>query len=150
MTKILNIFYAKIVIAPVLDDTQNFLKESLISTYLTSTSLLFIERHDQFFVLKSIWTEMKVQISQNIASTTHITKGLTENENTSKRKRYLSALQGASPSLKNWGSPFLYSPEKLKASSSVLISATPPFPSSSSLCTPEEKQILNIQKLLLF
>ena len=128
MTKILNIFYAKIVIAPVLDDTQNFLKESLISTYLTSTSLLFIEHHDQFFVLKSIWTEMKVQISQNIASTTHITKGLTENENTSKRKRYLSALQGASPSLKNWGSPFLYSPEKLKASSSVLVSATSPPP----------------------
>ena len=39
-------------------------------------SLLFIERHEQFFVLKRIWTEMKVHIFQNIASTTHITKGL--------------------------------------------------------------------------
>ena len=76
VTKILNIFYAKTVITPVLDDTQNFLKESLISTYLTSTSLLFIERHDQFFVLNRIWTEMKVHIFQNIASITNITKGL--------------------------------------------------------------------------
>ena len=76
MTKILNIFYAKIVIAPALDDTQNFLKESLISTYLTSTSLLFIERHDQFLVLNRIWTEIKVPIFQNVASTTHITKRL--------------------------------------------------------------------------
>ena len=76
MAKILNIFYAKTVITPALDDTQNFLKENLISTSLTSKSLLFIERHDQFFVLNEIWTEMKVHIFQNIASTTHITKGL--------------------------------------------------------------------------
>ena len=76
MTKILNIFYAKIVIAPGLDDTQKFLKESLILTYLTSTSILFIERHNQFFVLNRIWTEIKVHIFQNIASATHITKGL--------------------------------------------------------------------------
>ena len=47
---------------------------------------------------------------------------------TSKRKRYLSALEGASPSLKNWGSPFLYSPEKLKAASFVLISTLPRNP----------------------
>ena len=48
--RFLNIFHTKIVIAQVLDDTLNLLKESLISTYLTSTSLLFIERHHQFFV----------------------------------------------------------------------------------------------------
>ena len=74
--RFLNIFYNKIVIAPVLDDTLNLLKESLISTYLISTSLLFIEHHDQFLVLNQIWTERKVHIFQNIASTTPITKGL--------------------------------------------------------------------------
>ena len=76
MTKVLNIFYEKIVNAPALDDTQNFLKESLVSTYLTLTSLLFMDRHDQFFVLSQIWTEMKDHILQNIAFSTHITKGL--------------------------------------------------------------------------
>ena len=74
--RFLNIFYTKIVIAPVLNDTLNLLKESLISTYLTSTSLLLIKRHDQFFVLNWIWTERKVHILQNLASTTHMTKGL--------------------------------------------------------------------------
>ena len=39
-----------------------------------------------------------------------------------RKKKYISVLQGASPSLKNWGSLFLYSPEKLKASSSVQVS----------------------------
>ena len=78
MTKIcrfLNTFQTKIVIAPVLDDTLNLSKESLISRCLTSTSLLFIKRHDQFFILNRILTERKIHIFQNIASTTHITKG---------------------------------------------------------------------------
>ena len=124
MTKIcrfLNIFYTKIVIAPVLHDTLNLIKESLISTYLTSASLLFIEHHDQFLVLNQIWTERKAHIFQNIASTTPITKGLRlQKMNIDvRKKKYISVLQGASPSLKNWGSLFLYSPEKLKASSSV-------------------------------
>ena len=74
--RFLIIFYTKIVIAPVLDDTLNLLRESLISTYLTSKSLLFIEHHDQFLVLSQIWTERKVHIFQNIASTIPITKGL--------------------------------------------------------------------------
>ena len=74
--RFLNIFYTKLVIALLLADTLNLLKESSISTYLTSTSLLFIERHDKFFVLNQIWIERKVHIFQNIVSTTHITKGI--------------------------------------------------------------------------
>ena len=35
-----------------------------------------MDRHDQFFVLSQIWTEMKDHILQNIAFSTHITKGL--------------------------------------------------------------------------
>ena len=66
----------KIVMALVLCDTLNLSKESLISTYLTSTSLLFIKHHDQSFVLNWVRTERKVHIFQNIASTTHSTKRL--------------------------------------------------------------------------
>ena len=55
--------------------TKNLSKESLISTYLTSTSSLFIKRHDQFFILNWIPTERKIHIFQNIAFTIHITRG---------------------------------------------------------------------------
>ena len=67
---------------------------------------------------------MMVPIFQNIASPTHITKDLRlqKMKTDVKKKKILNALQGARLSLKNWGSPFFYSPEKLKASSSVLVS----------------------------
>ena len=128
MTKILNIFYAKIVIAPALDDTQNFLKESLISTYLTSTSLLFIERHDQFFVLNRLRLQkMKTDV----------------------KKKKIPKCPGGCQSLpQKLGFSIPLQPRKIK--SLILRFGQPPFPVSSLLCTPEEKQTLNIQKLLLF
>ena len=131
MTKILNIFYAKIVIASALDDTQNFLKESLISTYLTLTSLLFIERHDQFLVLNRIWTEIKVPIFQNVASTTHITKRLRlQKMKTDFKKKRIPKCPAGRQSLPQKLGLFgvVYSPEKLKASSSVLVSTPSPHP----------------------
>ena len=70
-----------------------------IQHIFTSTSLLFIERHDQFFVLNRIWTEVKVHIFQNIASTTHITKGLRLQKMKTgvKKKKMPKCLAGCQP-----------------------------------------------------
>ena len=164
--RFLNIFYTKIVVAPVLDDTLNLLKESLISTYLISTSLLFIEHHDQFLVLNQIWTERKVHIFQNIAFTTPITKGLRlqkMNIDVRKKKEH-KCPAGCQPLPQKLG--FFIPLEHRKTKSLVLrLGQLPPFPhppprkchisylpfpASSSLCTPEGKQRLNKQKWLLF
>ena len=132
MTKILNIFYAKIVIAPALDDTQNFLKESLISTYLTSTSLLFIERHDQFLVLNRIWTEIKVPIFQNVASTTHITKRLRlqKMKTDFKKKRIPKCPAGRQSLPQKLGFSIRLQPRKIK--SLILRFSQRPLPPPSS------------------
>ena len=138
--RFLNIFYTKIVIAPVLNDTLNLLKESLISTYLTSTSLLLIKRHDQFFVLNRIWTERKVHILQNLASTTHMTKGLKlqKMKTDFKKKKVhkchpLPTLQVVILSLKNWGFSILLQPRKIK---SLVLHLGQPSRSPSRLLIP--------------
>ena len=132
MTKILNIFYAKTVIAPVLDEKQNFLKESLISTYLTSTPLLFIERHDQFFVLNRIWTEMKVHIFQNITSTTNITKGLKlQKMKTDVKKKKIAKCPTGCQSLPQKLRFFIpLQPMKIKSLILCFARRSPPTPSS--------------------
>ena len=64
-----------------------------------------------------------IRIVQNIASTTHITKGLRlQKMKTDVKKKKIPKCPGGCQSLPHkLGSPFLYSPEKLKASSSVLV-----------------------------
>ena len=124
MAKVLNMFYAKNVIAPVLDDTQNFLKKVCFQHIWHRRHYYSLNAMTNFSFWTGFGQKWRFPFSKILLLLPTSLKilGYRKWKQMSKRKRYLSALQGASPSLKNWGSPFVYSPEKLKASSSVLVS----------------------------